>query len=102
MNRADHKPQALKAKQVRLLDLFRQHGPISIRAITPHVKGNDTHQHIKDVHAGEASLCALEGVSTAGAAFVRCSGSPPDVTNPTQAGKHAGFFASVLLDSRAH
>jgi len=58
MSRADHKPQALKAKQVRLLDLFRQHGPISIRAITPHVKGDEAYQHIKDVHAQAENLCA--------------------------------------------
>lgn len=56
--RADNQCAPLKAKQSRLLDLFRAHGPISVRAVTPHIHGDDSHKHVVMVHAQAQNLCA--------------------------------------------
>ena len=46
----DRRSTSLKQKQVRLLELFRTHGPISTRSVTPHIHGDDSHEHVKMVH----------------------------------------------------
>lgn len=41
----DGRSTTLKPKQVALLDLFRAHGPISVRALTPRIHGDDDRIH---------------------------------------------------------
>lgn len=54
--RADNTCAPLKAKQKRLLDVIRSHGPISVRSITSHIHGDDTQRHVLMVHAQTYSL----------------------------------------------
>lgn len=41
----DGRSTSLKPKQVALLDLFKAHGPISVRALTPRIHGDDDRIH---------------------------------------------------------
>ena len=56
--RADLPPQPLKEKQKRLLSVFREHGPLTIRAATPHIHGDDSQSHVVMVHAQAENLRA--------------------------------------------
>lgn len=56
--RADHKVR-LKAKQRDMLALIERLGPVSMRALSPHIYGDDRARHVQQVHARSYSLAAL-------------------------------------------
>lgn len=54
--RADTRVAPLKAKQVRLLEVLAEHGPLTIRAAARHIHGDDSPGHVISIHKQSYSL----------------------------------------------
>lgn len=68
MNRADHQPQPLKAKQLRLLAVFQRLGPITIKRAALEIHGDEDPIHIRMVHNQMPALASRKLVTPAGVA----------------------------------